>query len=158
MALYAPLKFLVADLGYYISDTRCQIILLERTPTYRIQDTAIGTVELEHDGIIVIRIKEHKKLDPSAMHDSMAARIKMAAGVKRPVMIVLHPTFDLHVSLPKSNRGELLHASTLCEAIVASTNANENASKVYYRYFRPPFACNVFRDEKLARNWLLEHV
>lgn len=128
------------------------------TPAYEVVKTALGTVELDHDGIIVVRIKDDCELSESAMHNSMAARIRLAGGSKKPVLIILHPNFDLHASVPEVDRGELLASSTLCEAIVASTNANENASRVYYQYSKPPFAHNVFRDEGEARKWLLGHL
>jgi hypothetical protein len=131
---------------------------LNHNPTYQIEKTALGTVELDHDGVIVIRVKEDCDINSNAMHQSMSVRVRVAGGVKRPVLIVLHPNFDLHASLPDIDRGALVSDSTLCEAIVASTNANENASRIYYQYSKPPFSHKVFRDEQEARKWLLEHV
>lgn len=116
--------------------------------------TRLATLERLPSGILRIRFHVGVGLDLAGVTEVLQARVRLAAGHRVPVMVVLNADSFGEIRINLTDHSPLVRDTTLCEATVAPPDAIRRLADLYYDHHQPPFPTAIFEHEEEALAWL----
>lgn len=117
-------------------------------------DCRSGSVERAPSGIIVVRFREGVALDLAGVNEIIAERVRMAAGRRSAVMVVMAADTQTEISVNITDHGDRVADTTLAEALVAPSAVVQQLGDLYYTFFQHSFPVAIFATEAEAAAWL----
>lgn len=121
-------------------------------------ETATAIIKRVSERFIEQRHHPVVRFDGTAFEQNRKARWKLSRRTPHALLIVLPAELPVHP--PAMNDDHFRRDSEarmiIALAVVAPTNAQNTASKFYFRYHAQAFEARVFEAEKEARAWLNE--
>lgn len=114
-----------------------------------------ATVELEPDGIVVLRFREGVHMDGERTRRVMKVQIAVAGGEKRPTLSDIRAMGGSSVEARREVSGPEMLAVVERMALLVGSPATRMTGNFFLRVTRPPYPTRLFSDEAAARRWLL---
>jgi hypothetical protein len=122
------------------------------------RETKTAVIELEPEGILVVRIKDRAvQLLPDAEQNLGAALIERG-GKRRPLLIDIRKAVPLDADVRHYYSGQVLVSGfTALALLVDASPLGRMMGNVYFRVARPGIPTRLFADATEARQWLATH-
>jgi hypothetical protein len=122
------------------------------------RETKTAVIDLEPEGILVVRIrKDARQLLPDAEQNLGAALIERG-GKRRPLMIDIREAIPLDADVRHYYSGQVLVSGfTALALLVDASPLGRMMGNVYFRVARPGIPTKLFSDGTEARQWLAGH-
>jgi len=110
-------------------------------------------VELDGDGVVVVRMKPGVVADEGATRAVIEAQIELCP-TRAPVLVDTRGVKSMSRAGQEMAAGPELEPYVDCLAIVVDGAVSVVLANVYLYLVRPPFPTRMFRHERTARAWL----
>jgi hypothetical protein len=121
-------------------------------------DTRTALVNLNQDGLVVVRIRNgaYQSLDDARMNLAMA--IAETGGHRRPLLVDIRGAQPLDAEVRHHYSGQtLVDGFSALAMIIEASPLGRMMGNVYLRVARPGIPTQLFADEARAVEWLIRH-
>ena len=130
----------------------------QRTNHRLMPDTTTAVIQLNKDGVVVVKIRNgaYQSLDDAKTNLAMA--IAVTAGRRRPLLVDIRTAQPLDAEARHHYSGQTLVDGFLALALlVDSSPFGRMMGNVYLRVARPGIPTQLFTDERRALEWLIKY-
>ena len=122
------------------------------------RDTTTAVVELEPDGVLVVRIRDGAAQSLADAEQNLGAALIERGGKRRPLLIDIRRALPLDAEVRHYYSGQVLVSGfTALALLVDASPLGRMMGNVYFRVARPGIPTRLFTDGADARQWLGTH-
>lgn len=122
------------------------------------RETKTAVIELEPEGVLVVRIKTGAKQLLADAEQNLGAALIERGGKRRPLLIDIRGAVPLEADVRHYYSGKVLVTGfTALALLVDATPLGRMMGNVYFRVARPGIPTRLHTDGADARRWLLEY-
>ena len=122
------------------------------------RETKTAVIELEPEGILVVRIRKDARQQLPDAEQNLGAALIERGGKRRPLLIDIREAVPLDADVRHYYSGQVLVSGfTALALLVDASPLGKMIGNVYFRVARPGIPTKLFSDGAEARQWLAEH-
>jgi hypothetical protein len=122
------------------------------------RETKTAMIELEDEGVLVVRIRDGARQDLSDAEQNLGAALIERGGKRRPLLIDIRDALPLDAEVRHYYSGQVLISGfTALALLVDASPLGRMMANVYFRVARPGIPTRLFTDGDDARSWLGEY-
>ena len=119
------------------------------------RETKTAAVELEPQGVLVVRINDGAKQLIADAEQNLGAALIERGGKRRPLLIDIRKAVPLDADVRHYYSGQVLVSGfTALALLVDASPLGRMMGNVYFRVARPGIPTRLFTDGADARRWL----
>jgi hypothetical protein len=122
------------------------------------RETKTAVVELEADGVLVVRIRDGAAQSLADAEQNLGAALIERGGKRRPLLIDIRHAVPLEAEVRHYYSGQVLVSGfTALALLVDASPLGRMMGNVYFRVARPGIPTRLFTDGADSRQWLGTH-
>jgi hypothetical protein len=122
------------------------------------RETKTAKIELEPEGVLVVRIGTGARQLLADAEQNLGAALIERGGKRRPLLIDIRGAVPLDADVRHYYSGKVLVTGfTALALLVDASPLGRMMGNVYFRVARPGIPTRLFTDGAGARQWLAEH-
>jgi hypothetical protein len=123
------------------------------------RDTATARINLEDDGVLIVRIRDGANQKPADARENLTAAMSEAGGKRRPLLVDITGSPPLDAETRHLYSGQtMVDGFTALALLVEASPFGRMMGNVYFRVARPGIPTQLFTEEGPAVEWLKRYL